>query len=357
MDERIQADQLLGLCKHVFVALGVTECDAEIASAALVAADLRGVDSHGVAHLARYVRGLENGSLKSRPDTRVLQETPSTALLDGDLGLGFIVAHRAMELAIGKATAAGSGWVVVRRATHYGAAGYWAAMALQYGFIGVSMTNSTPRVAPTFGARGMLGTNPIALAVPADQEAPFVLDMATSVVPLGRLEVYAREGWPLPAGWVIDTSGQTVTDAQAARAGTTRREMAALPLGGAGEVGSGYKGYGLALGVEILTSLLAGYDDEMCVIPGREPEVGQLFGALSVEAFRPLIGFGAAMDRRLRALKDSPTLPGAERVLVAGQREFEAMQDRLQHGIPLHPHVVEELTEIGQRFGYPFGTH
>lgn len=350
MEKRIEANRLLLFCKRVFTLLDLTEADAEVAAVALVAADLRGIDSHGVAHLARYVRGLQNGSLKARPHIQVLQETPSTALLDGDRGLGFIVAHRAMELAISKAKAAGSGWVVVRRGTHYGAAGHWAAMALAHGMIGFSLTTSASRVAPTFGARGMVGTNPIAIAVPADQEPPFVLDMATSVVPIGRLEIHARTGEPLPAGWIIDTSGQPVTEPAYAYQATLRGETLVLPLGGAGETWGGHKGYGLGLSVEILCNILAGYAGAVTVTPGRESEVGQFFGALSIEAFRPLTEFTTAMDRRLREFKNTPPLPGAERVLVAGQKEFEAMQERMQHGIPLHERVWEDLQAIAQQF-------
>ena len=259
MTTRVELDSLIAFCVRVLVAAGISCQDAEITANALVAADLRGIDSHGVAHLGRYVGGLENGTITTQPNIKILNETPSTALLDGDRGLGFVVAHRSMELAIQKAKAAGSGLVVARRSTHYGAAGYWAAMALSHGLIGFSMTNAGPKVAPTFGSRAMLGTNPIGLAVPADQEPPFVLDMATSVVPAGRLEIYARKGQSLPDGWVIDSSGQPIHDPVTALTAVRGDEMSILPLGGEGESLSGYKGYGLSMGVEILSSMLAGY--------------------------------------------------------------------------------------------------
>ena len=337
------------------MAAGVGEADAEITSSALVSADLHGIDSHGVAHLSRYVHGLENGSISAQPNFQVVNETPSTALVDGDRGLGFVVAHRSMTLAIEKAKTAGSGIVVARRSTHYGAAGHWAAMALDHGLIGFTMTNASPRVAPRFGSRGMLGTNPIALAVPANQEPPFVLDMATSVVPIGRLEVYARKDKQLPAGWVIDSTGQMMTDAAKARQMVDTWDAEVLPLGGKGALNSGYKGYGLALGVEILSSLLAGYAGAAEVVEGQESEIGQLFGAISIDTFRPLTEFTLALDHRLQDLKSTPPLPGEDRVMVAGQREFEAMQERLLHGIPLHERVLEELKQVGNQYDIEFG--
>jgi L-2-hydroxycarboxylate dehydrogenase (NAD+) len=351
MTMRVDAERLLAFTREVFVAAGVPAEDAGVVADALVTTDLRGVDSHGVAHLSRYVHGLHNGSPKARPQIRVLRETPSTALWDADRGLGFVIGYRAMQAAIEKARAVGSGWVVARNSTHYGAAGYYAGLALEHGMIGVSLCTSKARMAPTNGARGMVGTNPIAIAVPTGVEPAFLLDMSTCVVPMGRLEVYARQGRPLPAGWVIDTSGQPITDPGRALRIMQGEEACLLPLGGAGETTSGYKGYGLGVAVEILCNLLGGYDGEIPLETGHESPVAQFFGALSVEAFRPLAEFAAAMDKRLREFKATPRLPGAGCVLVAGQKEYETMQERRARGIPLDDLVVKELTALGRLLG------
>jgi L-2-hydroxycarboxylate dehydrogenase (NAD+) len=351
---RIAAADLRDFCTRVLQTLGVPQADADVTAEALVTADLRGIDSHGTAHLRRYVAGLRNGSINARPSMQIQGETPSTALLDGDHGLGFVVGYRGMQLAIEKARQAGTGWVVARRSTHYGAAGYWAGLAVEQGMIGISMTVATAHVAPTFASRAALGTNPIAIGVPAGHEPPFLLDMATSVVPMGRLEVYTRLGKPLPLGWLLDTSGTPITDAAEGFRMAARCDAILMPLGGAGDAGSGYKGYGLGLGVEILTSLLAGYAGEVRPNPHGEPELGQFFGAMRVDAFRPLAEFAAAMDGRLAELKAMPTLPGAERVMVAGQKEWESTQERIAHGIPLHPLVQQELAEIGKQLGLAF---
>lgn len=354
MSQRVNAERLLGFCRQAFIAAGLNPEDAGIAADALVTTDLRGVDSHGVAHLPRYLTGLLNGSLNRRPNIRVLSETASTALVDGDRGLGFVVSYRAMQIAIQKAKTAGSGWVVVRGGTHYGAAGYWASLALEHHLIGFSLCTSASRIAPTFGAAGMVGTNPIAIAVPAGVEPPFLLDMATCVVPMGRLEIHAREKKPLPEGWVIDAQGRPITDPELAFKLTHSAEAMLLPLGGVGEVHSGYKGYGLGVAVEIMCNLLGGYAGAVVQEPGRESECGQFFGALSVEAFRPLGEFQTALDARLREYKATPALPGAERVLVAGQKEAESSAERLRDGIPLSEKVIEQLREAGLKLGVAF---
>ena len=354
MTQRVNVAALHDFTARLFEAAGLSAEDAGIVSDALVTTDLRGIDSHGVAHIPRYIRGLQNGSLNGRPNIRILRETPSTAMLDADRGLGFIVGYRAMQIAIQKARMVGSGWVAAHNSTHYGAAGYWAGLALQHDLIGFSLCTSASRIAPTFGAKGMVGTNPIALAVPAGREPPFLLDIATSVVPMGTLEIHLRERKPLPEGWVVDITGKSLTDPHEAYARAVRGDAMVLPLGGAGETLGGHKGYGLGFAVEIMSHLLAGYASEVIITPGRESDLGQFYGALSVEAFQPLDAFKAVMDDRLREYKATPPLPGHERVLVAGQKEWEKSQERQREGIPLHEEVIQHLREVGQSLRVPF---
>ncbi|NLF02783.1 MAG: Ldh family oxidoreductase, partial [Anaerolineales bacterium] len=299
---RVQADALRDFCARAFVRLDVPEADAWIAADALVAADLQGIDSHGVARLRRYVQGLQHGHMRARPNVRVVHETPTTVLIDADAGLAQPVSYRAMERAIEKAEQVGSGFAAVRNSNHFGIAGYYAAMALSHGCIGIAMTNATARVLPTFGQRSMLGTNPLAVAAPAEAEPPYILDMATSAVAMGKLEINERLQRPIPAGWAADENGLPITDAHHALQSVGQLANGGmLPLGGAGETLGGHKGYGLALMVEILCSVLSGaaYAD---LIKSKAPDgtavspnLGHFFGALKVDAFRPLAEFEATM--------------------------------------------------------------
>ncbi|MCD6554052.1 MAG: Ldh family oxidoreductase, partial [Anaerolineae bacterium] len=207
------AEPLKDFCTRVFEKLGVPRDDAEVTSDVLVLANLRGIDSHGVARLRRYVNGLRDGVMVARPEIQVVRETPATALIDAGAGLGQPVSYRAMQKAIEKALEVGAGFVTVRNSNHYGIAGYYAMMALEHDCIGISMTNAAVLVVPTFGRDAMLGTNPISVAAPAGQERPFVLDMATSTVPQGKLEVYHRLEKPIPLGWATDETGTPTTDA------------------------------------------------------------------------------------------------------------------------------------------------
>ncbi|MDI7278188.1 MAG: Ldh family oxidoreductase, partial [Anaerolineae bacterium] len=233
----VYAGPLRAFCEEVFACLGVPHEDAVVTADVLVAADLRGIDSHGVARLKRYVDGLRDGVMRPRPSTRVLAETPATITYDADAGLGQPVSARAMRTAIEKATAVGAGFAAVRNSNHYGIAGYYAMMALEADMIGISTTNADALVVPTFSRNALLGTNPIAVAVPAGKSPAFVLDMATSTVPRGKLEVYDRLGKPMPQGWATDETGAGTTDATRALHNlSTRAGGGLLPLGGEGEL-------------------------------------------------------------------------------------------------------------------------
>ena len=346
---------LRDFCEEVFVRLGVDRADAAITADVLVAADLRGIDSHGVARLKRYVDGLKDGVMKPRPSTRVLTETPTTITYDADAGLGQPVSHAAMRKAIEKARGLGAGFAAVRNSNHYGIAGYYAMMALEEDMIGISTTNSDVLVVPTFSRNALLGTNPIAVAVPAGQNAAFVLDMATSTVPRGKIEVYDRLGKPLPQGWATDETGIGTTDAgRVLKNLATRAGGGLLPLGGEGELLSGYKGYGLALLVDILSAVLSGAAYADLVYPRANDgkplpaNLGHFFGAFRVDAFRPVDEFKRDMDDLMNRLRTADKAAGATRIYIHGEKEHEQTLERQAQGIPLHPKVVATLGQIGR---------
>jgi LDH2 family malate/lactate/ureidoglycolate dehydrogenase len=358
---RVQAEPLKVFCSRVFEALDVPSQDAEATADNLVCADLRGVSSHGVARLRRYVNGLRDGVMLARPNVEIVHETTTTALIDGGAGLGQPVSVRAMRLAIKKAQEVGSGFVAVRNSNHYGIAGYYSLMALEHDMIGISMTNSAVLVVPTFGRDARLGTNPISVSAPAGDEWPFLLDMATSTVPRGKLEVYNRQEKPLPDGWATDEHGVPTSDAgQVLQNMLARAGGGLLPLGGAGELLSGHKGYGLALLVDVLCGVLpgAGYANNIYPkTPDGKPlpaNVGHFFGALRVDAFRPLDEFKATLDDIIRRLKNTPKAAGAERIYIHGEKEYEMTQERQANGVILHPKVVADLQAIAKETGQAY---
>jgi len=349
----VRTEALLAFCARVFEEMGVTGEDAHITADVLVQANLRGIDSHGVARLARYVNGLRNGVMLARPEEEIVVETPTTITYDAGAGLGQPVSHRAMSKAIQKAREYGCGFATVRNSNHYGIAGYYAMMALEQDMIGISTTNAAVLVVPTFGRDAMYGTNPIALAVPAGKERPFVLDMATSTVPRGKLEVYNRQEKPVPLGWATDERGVPTTDAARVLDNFAKRSGGGLlPLGGAGEEFSGYKGYGMGLLVEILSAVLPGAAFLTSVYPKDSDgktlpaNLGHFFGAWRLDAFRPLDGFKADMDRFIRELKDGSRAEGAARIYVHGEKEFERADQRAERGIPLEAKVEASLRQI-----------
>jgi len=360
-DIRVGADSLRDFCSRVFEKMGVPAEDAVVTADVLVAANLRGIDSHGVARLKRYVDGLRDGVMLARPNIEIVHETPGTALIDGGAGLGQPVGVRGMKLAIRKAQEVGVGFVAVRNSNHYGIAGYYSMMALEQEMIGISMTNAAVLVVPTFGKDALLGTNPISVAAPSGEERPFVLDMATSTVPRGKLEVYERQEKPLPLGWATDEHGVATTDVHRVLDNLLARAGGGLlPLGGEGELFRGYKGYGLSLLVDILSGVLSGAGYANTIYP-KTPEgkplpanVGHFFGAIRVDAFRPLAEFKATMDDIIRRLKGSAKAEGAERIYVHGEKEFEEEERRRREGIPLHPKTVAMMQQIARELGVEY---
>ena len=356
---RVPAEALKAFCRQVFEKLDVSAEDARIVAEVLVASDLRGIESHGVARLRNfYVNRIREGAVPPRPQVKIVHETPVTAVIDGGGGLGHPTSHRAMKLAIEKACGVGAGFVTVRNSNHFGIAGYYAMLALERGCIGMAMTNGNRWVVPTFGRDPMLGTNPIAVAAPSGRERPFVLDMATSTAAVGKVEIAERAGKPIPLGWAIDKNGLPTTEPS-----PLLRDVRAsigggmLPLGGAGELMGGHKGYGLAAWVDIFCGPLSGgaYADQIHGLEAsgaRRPGIlGHFFGAWQVDAFQPLGDFEAAMDDLQQRLKGSRKAEGQDRIYVAGEKEFEEAERRQRDGIPLHPTIVADLQTLGTEVG------
>ena len=347
-NKRINHEKLSRFVQAAFEKLGVPAADAQIAAETLVAADLRGVDTHGVIRFsphAWYVKWLSDGSMTAKANIQVISETPSTALLDGDRGMGMVIGHRAMELAIEKAKQCGIGMVGVRNSRHYGMSAQYAMQALAQDMIGIAMTNASRQVVPTFGREARFGTNPMCFAVPADKELPFVLDMATTTAAAGKLELAARLDKSIPTGWALDENAEATDDPRVAQ-----KARRLLPLGGSRDNGS-HKGYGLAILVEILCGVLTG---TLTALNADQDPRGHFFGAIRVDAFRPVTEFKRDMDRLIRELKSTPPIQGQNRVYVAGEIEFVTAEERAERGIPLLPSVLKGLREVSEQLGMPY---
>jgi LDH2 family malate/lactate/ureidoglycolate dehydrogenase len=357
----VPAEPLAGFCRDVFVRLNVPPGDAQTVAANLVAADLRGIDSHGVARLRRYFRGLKEGVIFPNPKMQFVHETPLSALLDGGAALGQVAGKRGMETAISKALQSGAGFVAVQNSNHFGIAGYYSQMALKHELIGIALTNSTPDVVPTFGREVMLGTNPISVAVPSGGQRPYVLDMSTAVITSGKLESRSRMGKKIPHGWAVDERGEPCDDPARVYANMrAKRGGGLLPLGGNGEEFGGHKGYGLGLLVDIFSGVLSASANTTLLYP-KTPDgkplpsrVGHFFGALRVDLFRPLEEFKKDMAAMLRRLKNSPKAEGEKRIYIHGEKEFELEQKYREEGVPLHFKVFEDLEAIAGEVGIKF---
>ncbi len=348
----VDADRLRAFVAELLTALDVPPQDAWTTADVLVAADLRGVDSHGVARLYQYVKRIRGGLIEVHPKVEVVHETPVSLRVDAGNGLGQVASSFTMTKVIEKAQQSGIGLATVFHSNHFGIAGYYAMMALKYHMVGWAFTNTTPLVMPTFGKKIMTGTNPIAVAVPAKDERPWVLDMATSVVPRGKLEVAARQGKTMPVGWAVDKEGQPTTDPKAALDGG-----APMPLGGTRDLG-GHKGYDLAILVDVLSGILsgAGYGPHLAGFWGTEQasNIGHFFMAFRPDLVLPTSEFRERMDHLIHELKETPPAVGADRVLVAGQPEDEATERHKIVGVPLDTKTVEGLRTLSKELGVPF---
>jgi len=353
MDQVFTYESLYTFTKNVFLKMGCSDIDAATATTVLLSADLRGIDSHGVARLSGYVRLWEVNRINATPNIQVVHETPSTAVVDGDAGLGLVVAPFAMKVAIEKAKQVGTGWVSVRNTNHFGIAGYHAMMALEHEMIGMAMTNASALVAPTFSVERMLGTNPIAVAIPAGEQPPFVADMATTTAANGKLEILQRKDAEAPLGWVQDKDGQASTDAN-----ILKKEGALLPLGSDREHGS-HKGYALGAIVDIFSAVLSGgsYGPWAPPFPAYVPMpenmpgkgLGHFFGAMRVDAFRSAEEFKSHMDNWITRFRTAKPAEGYDKVLIPGDPERAYEQERREKGIPIVKSVVEDLKLVGEK--------
>lgn len=342
----------------VFVKIGCSPGDATLAAEVLLNADLRGIDSHGLARLSGYVRLWEAKRVNSQPNVRLVHESPSTGVVDGDQGLGLVVGPKAMSVAIGKARTCGTGWVAVRNSNHFGIAGHHAMMALEHDMIGIAMTNASPLVAPTFSIERLLGTNPICVAIPAGEQPAFVADFATTTAANGKLEILQRKNKEAPLGWIQKKDGAASTNPHELKEGG-----ALIPLGSDRDHGS-HKGFCLGAWVDIFSAVLSGANYGPWVppfvsflAPPSYPVglgIGHFFGAMRVDAFRPASEFKQHMDQWITRFRSAKTIQGQPAVIIPGDPEREAHAERMEKGIPLHDSVAEDLKKLGQRFQLTF---
>jgi LDH2 family malate/lactate/ureidoglycolate dehydrogenase len=356
-ERTVGSEILKGLCTRVLTNLHVPEEEAQITSDILVSADLRGIESHGVSRLPRYAKRLMNGWIRPAAKLTLKNETPVSVLVDGENSLGQVVAYRVMQRCIEKAKKSHLAFATVTNSNHIGIAGYYAMMALKEDMIGICMTNAWPLVVPTLGIEPILGTNPVAFAVPAKNELPFVLDMATSVIPIGKMEVYERHGKSVPVGWAIDENGDPALDTKTVmRCVYKTRRGGLLPLGGL-EQTAGYKGYGLSLLVDILSGILSGAAYGASVGTPEDPRpsnIGQFIGAIDVNAFTQLDKFKERMDAMIRSVRGSNKTKGQDRIYMHGEKEWELEQQYRKNGIPLYFKVWENLRNLAQQLHLEF---
>ncbi|KIO74556.1 malate dehydrogenase [Pedobacter lusitanus] len=345
--------RLRNFTKSVFLKMGCSETDADLATDVLIRSDLRGIDSHGVARLSGYIRLWEKERINATPNIRVVHETPTTATIDGDAGLGLVVAPFAMKVAMEKAAVYGSGWVAVKNSNHFGIAGYHALLAVEKDMIGISMTNASPLVTPTYANERLLGTNPMCYAFPAGKYPPVVVDMATAAAANGKLEIAQRANLPIPEGWAQDKDGKTTTDANALKDGGSL-----LPLGSDKDHGS-HKGYGLSATVDILTAVLSGANYGPWVPPFvafLEPSanpvgegLGHFFGAMRIDGFRPATDFKNHLDNWIERFQNARTIDPDKKVIIPGEPEYAFELERKVKGIPLVEAVVKDLDTLAKK--------
>jgi L-2-hydroxycarboxylate dehydrogenase (NAD+) len=343
----------------VFRGLGVPREDAKICTDVLITSDLRGIESHGIARLKYYYDRIKAGVQFTTTEIEIVKETETTALVDGHHGMGHVIAYHSMRIAMDKARRYGLGAVAVRNSTHFGIAGYYALMAAREGMMGLAMSNARPAIAPTFSTEPVLGTNPIAFAAPSDMDYPFCFDASTSITQRGKIEVLARAEKPVPEGWAIDTEGNPITDANRILEGLGAATVALLPLGGAGELLAGYKGYGLATMVEILSASLCGGKFLKDLLGfaadgSRRPYMlGHFFLAIDIEHFIPLDVSRRITGQIMRALQNARRAPGEERIYVAGEKEHENEKRIRRQGIPINPNLRRELQTMRDELNIP----
>ena len=353
----VTADVLERFMHDVFVKLGVPEEDAKISAEILITSDLRGIESHGIQRMKMYYDRIRQGVQFPVTKMEIVRESPTTAVIDGHHGMGQVIGYRSMEMAIDKARQYGMGAVAVRNSAHFGIAGYYPMMAAKAGMIGMAFTNARPSIAPTFGVKPMLGTNPIAFGCPTDEEFPFLYDAATSITQRGKLEVLARKDKMAPQGWVIDEAGNFLINSNDCLDGFGEGTAALLPLGGLGETLGGHKGYGLATIVEILSASLQtgsflygliGLDDQGKAQPNY---LGHFFMAMNIENFTSLEAFKKTTGEILRELRAATLQPGCARIYTAGEKEFEIEKRIRQEGVSIDPSLQKDIFAMIEGLG------
>lgn len=333
----------------VMVKAGIPKDDAGIICDALLKADKLGFDSHGVNRLKPiYLDRIKEGILNPVTNYKIVKEGPTTAVIDGQNGMGHVIAFNAMKLAIGKAKKFGMGMVTVRNSSHYGFAGYYPLMAVKENMIGITGTNARPSIAPTFGVENMLGTNPLTFGIPSDEPFPFLLDCATSITQRGKVELYARKGKDLPKGWVIDNNGESKTNSAEVLEDLIKGSAALTPLGGVGEETGGYKGYGYATVVEILSAALQQGAFLKMLTGTKDGEkvpyaIGHFFIVIDISAFTEPDEFKKTTGEILRELRASKKMPGQNRIYTAGEKEHDTWLERKDKGVPFNPELLREF--------------
>jgi len=341
----------------LMIKAGIPEADARIVSDALLQADKLGFDSHGVNRLKSiYLDRIKDGILNPVTNYKIVREGPTTAVIDGQNGMGHVISYNAMKMAIEKAKKYGMGMVAVRNSSHYGFAGYYPLMAVRENMIGITGTNARPSIAPTFGVENMLGTNPLTFGMPTDEAFPFLLDCATSITQRGKVELYAREGKELPKGWIIDENGESKTNSSEVLKDLIAGKAALTPLGGVGEETGGYKGYGYSTVVEILSAalqqgafmkMLMGFENGRKV-PYR---IGHFFIAVDISAFTDPEDFRKTTGSILRELRASRKMPGQTRIYTAGEKEYFTWMERKDKGTPFSAELLAEFRGLCNEYG------
>ncbi len=340
-DTRVPASKLAAFIDRAFVAAGLPAADAQTLAQLMVEADLRGSDTHGVIRLPLYVRRIRAGGVNAKPNIRIVSDRPSAALIDGDNGMGHLVMRRAAEHAIEKARATGVGWVGARMSNHAGPAALYVTMALRHDMIGLYFAvGSNNHLPPWGGSESLLGTNPMAVAVPAGSESPIVLDMAPTVAAYGKVRLKAQRGEPMPVGWMIDKEGKPLTDPKRADEGRL------LPIGD-------YKGYGLSLIIGLLAGALNRAAIGRQVIDfvkeaGKATNTGQAIAALAIDTFMPVDEFKRGVDQLIRDIRDSRRLPGIERIWLPGEQSHAKLIDRRANGVPVPKALRESLNAVAR---------
>ncbi len=348
----VPVDTIYNYIKDTFVGCGVPAADAKIIADVLIESDLRGIESHGIGRLYYYYKRIKAGQHKVKTEFKIVKEGKTTAVIDGEHGQGHVIAYNAMELAIKKAKEHGIGAVAVRNSTHFGICGYYTKMATDAGMIGIVCTNARPAIAPTWSVEPMLGTNPLAFAMPSDEPFPFSLDCATSIIQRGKVELADRAGKPLAPNLVIGPDGKSMTDAPEVIKLMTEDKAALLPLGGAGEELAGYKGYGYATVVEILSASLSngsflkainGVDEH-----GKKTffRVGHFFMAIDPDEFSGIDAFKKTTGDIMRALRAAKKAPGASHIWTAGEKEYQGIAGVKKNGVPINEGLAKELLII-----------